>query len=190
MKKKEKFIYWFIGLGCGVMVSGLAIIFVGLNMTSSQQEKQTFNYNSLVSPVTQNQDKENKASSSQIEEDTSQNTYRDKETAMVTTDVETEDVKSKDPETVDVEHVEQEVPKENPISSIQTYKWVDIPNTYSASQMCVFLEQEGIIEDAKAFRTYIRQQDMTRKLLSGKRYLPIKGEYKDILNILAAGNKN
>ena len=91
---------------------------------------------------------------------------------------------TEDKERQEVAEVEQEVRE-------SAYKWVDIPSEYSATQISYFLETEGIVDDRVAFlRNYIAEQKKTTKLRTGNQYLPMNGEYDEILNILTAQPSN
>lgn len=149
MKKKEKFIYWFIGLGCGIMLSGIIITFIGLNLKTI--ENPNINQQKIVDDLPN-------------------------ESIM-------EKPITEDKERQEVSEVEQEVRE-------SAYKWVDIPSAYSATQISYFLETEGIVDDGVAFRNYIAEQKKTTKLRTGNQYLPMNGEYDEILNILTAQPSN
>lgn len=165
MGKKQKFIYWFIGLGCGIMVSGLIMTFVGLNIKPSLEETSVLN-NTQVAPVFETQEKDNSSNTEGINKS---NTVGD--TTVLTT-VQSEEAINKD------------------IMLEENYKWVDIPHSYNANQISILLEKEGIIENAADFSKFVKDQKMTTKLMSGKQYLPIKGDYELLLNLLKVNYKN
>lgn len=169
MGKKQKFIYWFIGLGCGIMLSGLVMTFVGLNIKPSLEETPVLN-NTQLAPVFETQGKNN-SSSSNVESSEKLNILDD-----------THDETTNKSHDVSINE-EEIIVKEN-------YKWVEIPKAYNANQISILLEKEGIVENAVDFSNYIKEQKMTRKLMSGKQYLPVKGEYELVLNLLKADYKN
>lgn len=37
LRKKHKFIYWLIGLGCGIALSGMAMAFIGLSISQEEE---------------------------------------------------------------------------------------------------------------------------------------------------------
>lgn len=168
MGKKQKFIYWFIGLGCGMMLSGLVMTFVGLNIKPSLEETSVLN-STRVAPVFEAQEKNNQSS----------NTDNSDKLNIL------DDINDK------TTNKSQEVPgNEEAVVIKEDYKWVEIPKSYNANQISALLEKEGIIENATDFSEYIKEQKMTRKLMSGKQYLPIKGEYSLLLDLLKANYKN
>ena len=168
MEKKQKFIYWFIGLGCGMMLSGLVMTFVGLNIKPSLEETSVLN-STQVAPVFEAQEKNNQSS----------NTDNSDKLNIL------DDINNK------TTNKSQEVPEnEEAVVIKEDYKWVEIPKSYNANQISTLLEKEGIIENATDFSEYIKEQKMTRKLMSGKQYLPIKGEYSLLLDLLKTDYKN
>lgn len=141
LAKKQKFIYWLIGLGCGIVLSGMVMAFIGLSILKEEVSKST---NEVI----------------KLEED-----YI--------------------PETV--EEVEKEGAKEEVAENKfkePTYKWIQIPLSYGATQISTLLEEEGIIEDQEVFLNYVKEHNLTRKLICGSQYLPVGGEYDNILAVL------
>lgn len=147
MGKKQKFIYWLIGVGCGMVLSGMAMTFVGLSLSKEEPTKSL----DMV-PI-----------------------YEIEDTNVIKQEVKSEAL----------------VEEEGAIKSeASTYKWVQIPLNYNATQISKLLEDKEIIEDQKAFLEYLRKNKQTTKLRCGNQYLPIKGEYDTILSILTGKSQN
>ena len=173
MGKKQKFIYWFIGLGCGIMLSGLVITFVGLNIKPYVEKEPALN-NTQLAPVFETQEKEN--SNGNNKENQNENINEEDRLENI------HDGKMNTPTEI--------LTGEEETTSKEEYKWVEIPKSSNASQISALLEKEGIIEDAVDFSNYIKEQKMTRNLRAGQQYLPIKGEYDTLLTLLKAEHKN
>ena len=69
------------------------------------------------------------------------------------------------------------------------YREIDIPSVYSASEICQLLQEEGIVEDGKAFLEYIRERKLQRYLQDGHLKLPLNASYEELLNELIVINE-
>ena len=144
--KKQKFIYWLIGLGCGIALSGMGMAFIGLSISPEEEIKQiseTFVKDEGYTPESEEETKGKDAKEEGIKE-------------------EAEEVVFKEP----------------------TYKWIEIPLDYGATEISTLLENEGIIDNQENFLEYLREHKQTKKLRYGNKYLPINGEYDSIIAIL------
>ena len=194
--KKQKFVYWLLGLGCGIIVSGILMTIVGLKvidqyeMTSSTEE---FNEQSDAPKILQqNETSQQEASASkepvleeervfkeplveEIEETDSLKENELKENdASKETRLEEEVVIE---EKKEVDEVDKELVKERNYS-------IYIPSDATATSIASQLEEEGIIENGNDFLIYIKEQGKTSLLRSGSFMFPEKATYEEALNIL------
>lgn len=155
MKKKEsKWLYLWTGIGCGIVVSGIFMVVIGL-----QINKEWIGLKETIKEM--------------------QNTAIHQE--EVTTQEETTGTNTSNtaPEETSQEVVTEKTPEES-----ITYKTIDIPSSYGATFITQFLEDEGIVEDAGAFLSYIHEHGASTKLRTGIKEMPIGGDYETLLDIL------
>jgi cell division protein YceG involved in septum cleavage len=160
VQNNKPFIFWLIGLGCGMVLSGIIMIVLILNAQEYKQEivgqfsnqpvqnaKETFNINQ-VSPTEPIED---------IEEQQS----------------ESDDLRKE-------EYIEEPVAEEiEPVDKV-----IYIPGNLTALQVCIILEQEGIIEDAKGFSDYLVKNKQTTYLKNGTITLPTDASYEELMKQL------
>lgn len=58
-----------------------------------------------------------------------------------------------------------------------------------AAEFAELLEENGVVDDAAAFRAFIADNGMTGRLDSGAFYLPRNGTYEDVLDIISRAYK-
>lgn len=161
VQNNKPFIFWLIGLGCGMILSGIIMIVLILNAQEYKQEivgkfsnepvqntEETFNINQ-VSPTESVDDIEEEQQS------------------------ESDDLKK---EEYIEEHVAEEV---EPVDKV-----IYIPGNSTALQVCIILEQEGIIEDAKGFSDYLVKNKKTTYLRNGTITLPTGASYEELMKQL------
>ncbi|MDF2596068.1 MAG: aminodeoxychorismate lyase [Clostridia bacterium] len=94
-----------------------------------------------------------------------------------------ENIEHKQSESKDLakeEHIEEPVEEElEPVTKV-----IYIPGNLTASQICIILEQEGIIEDAKEFSNYLIQNKKTTYLKDGTITLPTDASYEELMKQL------
>ena len=73
----------------------------------------------------------------------------------------------------------EEVKEEKPIK--QTVK---IRSGMTATQVSRLLESEGIISSATAFNKYLRENNLTEKIVCGEYSIPVNADYKEIVNLI------
>lgn len=155
----KKFIFWLIGLGCGMILSG--VLMIVLSFYVSPYPKDT---NDHVSDQTQQQIIEQlNAIQSKLPsavDDTSK------------ADTNKDDI-NKDDTTIQLAQ-----------EATTTATIIYIPKNVTAYYICVVLQQEGIISDAKDFAEYIKQQKKTASLKSGEIRVPFNASYEELLDLL------
>lgn len=150
-RENGKLLYVVMGIGCGMIISGIVMVIIGLQagkeLTALQQE-----YESKIKVLE------------------TQLTLYDKHL-------------------MNGEDKEKETQKTNTISEEIEYVWINIPTHYGATQIANLLEQSGIVDDAIKFNDFLIREQMTRKLRTGPKFLPLNGAYNEILAILLGQNE-
>ena len=213
--KKENKLYFSIGVGCGVILSGCLMIFVGFKSSEELESLKTAYGESLQTiEKTYNEQLAEKSvaiteESVEIEKEELEKEELEKEELEEQTDypeaqpeevVEIEEISESQKETeilseqelLEVEVQEQSEENTNEVGVVeetqedvvQMYKWVDIPWHYGSKQIAQFLGAHEIVEDVDAFYAYIHEKSVSRILLTGRRYMPINGDYEEIIAIL------
>lgn len=153
--KKEKFIFWIIGLGCGIILSGIVGTGISLRMLNNQLIQ-------VNTKVEENRKETNESvdySSTQLED-----LENVEEMALVesTDELANEEIIEIPQETIDI----------------------FIPAGTGAGEISYILEEKGIIESADTFVTYIANQNQARSLRQGSFEFPTNIDYDEALEIL------
>lgn len=174
--RKRQFIFGLIGLGCGMVLSGIFNLLIVLNTTEYKNG------------ITLN------ASQMMQEELNSENKQVEKEAAIEATGP--SDLTTKSKQTNSSQKETQFKEDENVISSQKADNLLEdiededsvitviIPEEQSATQICELLEVEGVIKDAKSFREYLSEKKMTTKLKEGTITLRKNMSYNELLDNL------
>lgn len=169
--KGKKFVFWFIGLGSGMILSGIIILVLVLNtnfyhqpaineVSDSEQEEMKEQLKTIQSWLLQISSKtEDQASQTQpSEEETTSNRADEKEEAI------------------------EELATDELRATVTVY----IPSNITANNICRILEEKGIITDAKDFAKYIIDHQMTKRLKNGTIIVPEDATYEELLILLSA----
>lgn len=162
-EKKKQFIFWLIGLGCGIVLSGILGIIVVLN-TGEYKSSML----SRVEPVTEQKNiayKEPIATALIVPQN------KEKITSQ---SVKEDDIPVVTPGGLLV------TPKEKEQKVVQ----VIIPSGINATETCKLLEEAGVVEDGDDFKEYISKQKKTTKLKDGKFSLPLEATYEELLSLI------
>ncbi len=168
--KNKKFVFWLIGFGCGMILSGVIILVLVLNTNVYQQE--------TIKHLSNDEQKKIIEQLNIIQSKLSQSaTQNDQNTSEKQLD-ETIQMSEK---ILEVEDITKELAQEE---KTPIYVAVYIPVNATANKICDILQQAGVISDAKSFSDYIKIHKKTKHLRSGKIELPIDETYEVLLDIL------
>lgn len=148
MNKQEKWIYLIIGIGCGILLSGMVMI--ALSLEYGKTYTNVMNQHAIEKKELQQEIKGY------------QQTMKDYK------------------QEIDDTHNN----KNNPYEVQEVYKKVQIPSSTTSNQIALFLEEQGIVDEADAFQEFLVQKGKTRKLRTGVKYFPLHGNYDEILQVL------
>lgn len=179
--KKIKFIFWLLGFGCGVTVTGIIGTFLSLKIESPKIETsksdQSMSYDRVIET----------APSVLPTEETSANISEAAKEEQMAKD----SVKTPEEEPQEAVNAPNESANKTPEPSVvasdektMIYKEINIPKLASAKEICDLLAQEGFIEDSEAFLDYIRAQKKQRYLLHGNLNLPVGASMEVLLDEL------
>lgn len=157
-KNRERWIYLLIGTGCGMILSGILMVIIGLKGGQELRGIKNEYEGQIQSLQTQISLHEEKV-------------LEEKEELEEKVELE---------EKAATQEVKEVTPKE--------YVWVDIPYHYASRQIAYYLEENGIIDDREKFSQFLEEQKATTKLRTGQKYLPKNGDYDEILTILLGKN--
>ncbi len=171
--KKRQFIFGLIGLGCGIVLSGILNLLLVLN-TAEYKNGITLSAGQMTHNVLEDESREEKLlKSSNLENIQSK---QDKGEEIGAHSVQKENVTNSGTDPVQsTEHVEQK----------ETDKvTVTIPPKMTATKICDILEAAGVVEDAKDFKDYITEKKMTTKINEGTFVLSKNMSYNELLDKL------
>lgn len=163
--KKRQFIFGLIGLGCGMVLSGIFNLLLLLNTTEYK--------NGITLSASQVTQEVLKAESKKDVLEAPANLKSVKDEAL-----QNEEVKIEREEQSDV--IEEETAEQVEEVLIT----VTIPPQKTATETCEILEAAGVISDAKDFRDYISERKMTTKLNEGTFILSKNMAYNELLDKL------
>ncbi|WP_054738666.1 endolytic transglycosylase MltG [Cellulosilyticum ruminicola] len=174
--RKRQFIFGLIGLGCGMVLSGIFNLLIVLN-TVEYKNGVTLNTNQIIQ-------EEMKSESKLKEKETSIEKMKPNELAAKPNEIK-EAVNEMTLKQNEVEVKKQETSRsEKVIDNEDEEITIIIPEEQSATQICELLQAEGVIKDAKEFRAYIGEKEMTTKLKEGTIILRKNMSYNELLDNL------
>ena len=163
--KKRQVTFLLIGLGCGMVLSGILSVLLLLNTAEYK--------NGIIS--NENYEVQNEVVSEKNEE---------KESLNLDKSVNNISVNENKTDSIQQEVVETQTDIEEVTSTVSQTVQVEIPSNLTASQTCELLEEYGIIDDAQEFRKYISERKMTTKLNEGTFMLEENMTYSELLEKL------
>ncbi|MDF2877531.1 MAG: aminodeoxychorismate lyase [Clostridia bacterium] len=161
VQHNKSFIFWLIGLGCGMVLSG--IIMLALILGTKEYGQQMANQFSEQ----QVQKTEGSLSATQADEESTEPIETKQENQNSEVDI---------PNEKEVEYIEEG--GEQAVQSVD--KVIYIPEKLTALQICIILEKEGIIQDAKDFSAYLVKNKKTTYLKDGTISLPTNATYEEL----------
>lgn len=159
--KKLKTTYWLLGFGCGIILSGIVGTVCSLNI---RVETSGMNNSELASDIKVQNEDEKKLIKYDAEEEYKTEKYKE------------ENIKS-DEELLVVDEI-------NDGSEVINTILVHIPSQSGATDIARILEEADIIDDAKAFISFIKDQNKATKLKHGEIMFTKKLTYEQVLEIL------
>ncbi len=174
--RKRQFIFGLIGLGCGMVLSGIFNLLIVLN-TTEYKNGITLNANQVLQ-------EELKPENMQLEKETSIEVAGPID--LLTKPNETSS-SQKETQFKEDENVINSQKADNLLENVEDEEsviTVIIPEKQSATQICELLEAEGVIKDAKSFREYLSEKKMTTKLKEGTIILRKNMSYDELLDNL------
>ncbi|MDF2612661.1 MAG: endolytic transglycosylase MltG [Clostridia bacterium] len=170
----KRFVFWLIGFGCGIILSG--IIMIGFIFNTAEYQGQ------LADRVSNSEKEKNSPSAAESAADNSEiNQIIDNTVNASVSDQESDEEDSKQQTDTITESALPEVKQEEKEQTITVY----IPNNTNATKVCQLLEQEGVVQDGEDFLNFIIKNGKTKKLRGNiEKVFPLNGDYDVILNIL------
>lgn len=163
--KKKQFIFGLIGLGCGIVLSGIFNLLLLLN-TTEYKKGITLSAGQITQEALKSESKEDVLGASTNLQSVKDEALQNEEDKVV--NEEKSDVIEKET-TGEVEEV---------------LITVTIPPHKTATETCEILEAAGVVSDAKDFRNYISERKMTTKLNEGTFILSKNMTYNELLDKL------
>lgn len=155
--KREKFVFGLIGLGCGILLSGMIGTFLSLKILNSESELA----NSSIS--------DNK---------------KNNEAIVVNNELTEEEVIQRALDLgMKFENIQEEQKKETDKDESAAIK-LYISSELGATGICKLLEENKVVEDASEFKEYIKKQDKVTSLRHGEFEFPRNIGYEEVLKIL------
>lgn len=167
--KKRQFIFGLIGLGCGMILSGIFNLLILLN-TTEYKNGITLNAKQMIQ-------EELKTESNLEEKEAPVKGARPNKLVVDQNEVMPQQNEFT-AETQKNDGLEKEAGGEESLITIT------IPEKQNATQICELLQAEGVIEDAKDFRDYISEKKMTTKLKEGTIIFRKNMSYNELLDNL------
>ena len=170
--KKVKLTFWLIGFGCGMVVTGMIGALLCLNIQTESKEQAYVIKGSMV-----NESKEEKEQMIQESQD---------EVPKYSNEVDAKSESQIGAERTIHQQEQSQKTNEELETAMQEEKFCEvvIPNNLSASEICKVLEEKGIVEDGKAFLTYIKERKKQTYLKSGHYHLRMNASYEELLSEL------
>jgi len=182
---KKKLIYGLIGFGCGIALSGIIMLVVILNIDEYQKGLITY----ISSSDEQKEDirQDNTTQPSSIEEDLVNDDLKIQDTIIDNTLSDQEIIEHSNIEDMisDQEAIEESTVLKNNRDESRNIT-VYIPQYSTAVRICKILQEQGVILDAEDFANYIKANNKTKKLRSGKLILSPQSSYEELLKQLEA----
>ena len=192
MSKKERWIYWLIGAGCGMVISGVSVTYMGLKLQASYQEEKTQVELSEVTKAPQEQVTDLPEVVTDLPEIEAPTTTTESINPTESTNkTEATDNSTTTPSQEGdlIEELlqgvlpgEEETVQEN-VEAEDTIN-VFLEEDLSATQICNALEDAGVIASSKALLDYIYEQEKSTKLRTGEFKFPRNASNEVALSIL------
>ena len=176
--KKRQFIFGLIGLGCGIVLSGILNLLLLLN-TTEYKKGITLNASQKAQSILEGEDKETVATLPAEVEDAAEEIAQGEKVEVKKVNEQVAENK----EASDNQEEAIEVKKSTDKDIVEEVT-VTIPPKMTASDTCEILEAAGVIDDAKDFRDYISERKMTTKLNEGTFVLSKNMSYNELLEKL------
>lgn len=176
--KKLKVTFWLLGFGCGIILAGIVGTLLTLRVDARVQEvnRKENNVNDIVEE-------------SRIESPNSLESERNTEALIdpvlnesIQKDTNNNQIMINSKEEFNGDHPTQDIEAKEEI--IESYYTVYIPSTSSASDICVILEEAGIVESGEDFLDYIKVHKKQTRLRHGTQNLPKHTDYETLLTLL------
>ena len=149
--KNKKFIFWLIGFGCGMVLSGIIAILYSLN---TKEYRQDFTSTLTTQPSKQ----------IELREDTEQKQQQTLQTSETT-------------DAIDTTTKPIMTTKETQSDTITVY----IPKGISATEICSLLQEKDVIANANEFFEYVKEMNKTKRLKYGEIIFPRNANYEVVL---------
>lgn len=163
--KSVKLTFWLIGFGCGIIIAGIAGALITINVSGDEK-------NTVAGEVAvMSQEK-----SQVIEEEIPPHNEEIIQPNLLQNQAVNEE------EVEQIEISEEEI--ENAPNQADRFYEITIPSNVTASQICMMLQEHGIIENSDEFLAYIKERKKQTLLKSGRYKLPVGGTYEEILEEL------
>lgn len=167
--RNSKFIFWLMGLGSGMILSGIIGAIFVLNLNE---------YKTAVSNINQSKTSTESAVAASEESIAAPEITPD-ETMPASEQIQTVDAESEVPV-----QTPEEVPSATPASeesSQEELLEIDIPSYFTAMEISKLLEEKHVVDDWEKFKDFMREQKMTTKLKAGKHLVPLNASYEEVL---------
>jgi hypothetical protein len=192
--KKQKFIYWLLGFGSGIILSGILMTIIGLRVANStikeNEHGQKIGQEAIYETrITNLPNGGHEDENFEIQSSGEYTTLVDQKQELTHEEISNDEVKI-DKVLEEVEAIEEvEVVEENreliqEENALLKTKRVFIASDATATSIARQLERQEIIEDANDFVTYIRKAGKLNVLRSGHFVFPEKATYEEALKIL------
>lgn len=178
--KKRQFIFGLIGLGCGIVLSGILNLLLLLN-TTEYKNGITLNAGLMTQSILKDESKSEAASLSENKEATRDENIQSKKAENKKAD---ESVTADKNLVAENEQVNNAGVNVTANTSVNKEVTVTIPPKMTASDTCEILEAAGVIDDAKDFKNYISERKKTTKLNEGTFVLSKNMSYNELLDKL------
>ncbi len=181
MDDKNRLPYSLIGLGIGIIISGIIMVVISLG---ANQEYQEYNEVTQETPEIVMDEYVIKNDSELQVEDNITDEQKDillEELPINEVADEAEDLLNN----ITDDNVAVVIDEDNKeVEELPIYMTVTIPTGYSATQIADFLAKEGVVDDSENFHSYIKSKDKTTRLLTGTKIFVMGSTYEDVLNVL------
>lgn len=156
--KKEKFIFWLMGLGCGILLSGIVGTFLSLNILNNDFK--------LKNEMTN-------------EHEISNNSKLNNEAINNSNELTEEEIIEK-ALGLGMKFEDSKEISNDENAPIKLY----ISSELGATEICEVLEKSKVVKDGEKFKEYIKKQDKVTSLRHGEFEFSRNMTYEEILEVL------
>ncbi len=174
LRENRKLTFWFIGLGCGMIISGIVMMIYILACENTLVEQ---NGNSIEANKIYEEGTEESKSSLGV--------LPDKQVSFVLEELKEEIIelkKGRNHEEETQQYIESDIKLVNEDEKIKVFIMEDM----GASQICKLLKEAGVIENEKSFFDYVVAHGKTKYLKHGWVEFPKAGTNEEILDRLVS----